>query len=413
MVNDPRVTTLLGRLGGLYRDPARVDRDASSLLKSSVGIHLTPGISPLVQNNGDSSHCLVLQGTIAIFFRGNTYQLLVDIYLSPGYPIKPPVSFVRLADNMYLKENHAHVASDGMVYLPYTHKWDQRTHSLIEMVVAMSSVFSADPPVFTRAPAPAPQPPPAYSAYVSSSNNNNNNNNNNNSSSSATNPNRRTAAAAMTTKTFASASTDDETNSDRYMKEQIAAIMAKEAEEEKQRKQQIAAQRVWEEKKLEQIRTEVNQKVRAYLVDFTEDTKSTLSADWRDQEHLKQNKDQIQKETKELTLKKKELEHHIETIDTKTEEIKDWLKDSKDTVEEEPEVEDICQPVNKLDAQMLDLSAESAALTDAMYFLDRGMYTGQIDCTTHLKMIRKLAKRQFLIRAHMIKINQVIAKNKQ
>jgi ESCRT-I complex subunit TSG101 len=90
MVQDPRVTTLLSRLGGLYRDPARVDRDASSLLKSSVGVHLTPGIAPLVENNGDSSHCLVLQGTIAIVFRGQTYQLLVDIYLPPGYPIRPP-----------------------------------------------------------------------------------------------------------------------------------------------------------------------------------------------------------------------------------------------------------------------------------------------------------------------------------
>jgi ESCRT-I complex subunit TSG101 len=100
MVHDPRVTTLLSRLGGLYRDPARVDRDASSLLKSSVGVHLTPGIAPLVENNGDSSHCLVLQGTIAIVFRGQTYQLLVDIYLPPGYPIRPPVSYVRLAENM-------------------------------------------------------------------------------------------------------------------------------------------------------------------------------------------------------------------------------------------------------------------------------------------------------------------------
>lgn len=99
MVQDPRVTTLLSRLGGLYRDPNRVDRDASSLLKSSVGIHLIPGISPLVENNGNSSHCLVLQGTIGIVFRGTTYQLLVDIYLPSGYPIRPPVSFVRLAKN--------------------------------------------------------------------------------------------------------------------------------------------------------------------------------------------------------------------------------------------------------------------------------------------------------------------------
>mmetsp|Transcript_3791 Transcript_3791/g.8280 ORF Transcript_3791/g.8280 Transcript_3791/m.8280 type:complete len:107 (-) Transcript_3791:2761-3081(-) len=99
MVQDPRVTKLLGRLGGLYNNPARVDRDASSLLRSSVGVHLTPGISDLVENNGDSFPCLVLQGTIAIVFRGMTYQLLVDIYLSPGYPIRPPVSYVRLAKN--------------------------------------------------------------------------------------------------------------------------------------------------------------------------------------------------------------------------------------------------------------------------------------------------------------------------
>lgn len=412
MVQDSRVTTLLGRLGGLYRDPARVDRDASSLLKSSVGVHLTPGISPLVENNGDSSHCLVLQGTIAIVFRGMTYQLLVDVYLPPGYQIRPPVSFVRLAENMYLKENHPHVGSDGMVYLPYTHEWNPRTHSLIEMVVAMSSVFSADPPVFTRA---APAPPPAYSSYVSSSNSN----------SSATNPHRKTTKTTNTNNhRITSASSAD---SERYMQEQIAAIMAKEAEEanraaeiarkadkdEKEKKNQIVAQKEWEEKKLEQTRIEMNKKIRSYLQTFTEETKSTLSADWRDQEHLKQNKDQIEEEMKGLTQKKSELKQHIETMEVKTEEIENWLKESNNAKEEEPDVDDICVPVNKLDAQMLDLSAESAALTDVMYFLDRGMYMGQIDCTTNLKMIRKLAKRQFLIRAHLIKINQVIANNKQ
>jgi len=110
------------------------------------------------------------------------------------------------------------------------------------------------------------------------------------------------------------------------------------------------------------------------------------------------------------------MKQHIETIDIKTEEIKCWLEESKDDTTKESDknnnVDDTCQPVNKLNTQMLDLSAESAALTDVMYFLDRGMYGGQIDCTAHLKMIRKLAKRQFLIRAHLIKINRFIANNK-
>ena len=85
MVNDPRVTAELARLGGVYRDPQRVDRDASSLLKSSVGATLVPISATRVENNGYSSTVLVLQGTIAIFFRGNTYQVLVDIYLPGGY----------------------------------------------------------------------------------------------------------------------------------------------------------------------------------------------------------------------------------------------------------------------------------------------------------------------------------------
>jgi len=408
MVQDPRVTTLLSRLGGLYRDPNRVDRDASSLLKSSVGIHLTPGISPLVENNGNSSHCLVLQGTIAIVFRGNTYQLLVDIYLPSGYPIRPPVSFVRLAKNQYLKENHPHVGSDGMVYLPYTHEWDPRTHSLIEMVVAMSSVFSADPPVFTRAapvsPPPAP-PPPAYSSYVSSSN------------ASSRISNDRNAATSSTTSP----------DSERHMREALAAMMAREADEanrvaeiarnadreEKEREEKITAQKEWEKRKEEQTRIEVNKNIRSYLHDFSEETKSTLVSDWRDQEHLKQNKKFLDKEMNDLAQKKIELKEHIETLDAKTEEIEKWLKESESAKEEQTSVDDICQPLTKLDAQMLDLSAESAALTDTMYFLDRGMYMGQIDCTTHLKMIRKLAKRQFLIKAHLIKINQVIVNNKR
>ena len=155
----------------------------------------------------------------------------------------------------------------------------------------------------------------------------------------------------------------------------------------------------------------MNKKVSSYLHDFTEETKSTLYADWRDQEHLKQNREYLDNEINDLIQRKQELNQHIETIDSKTEEIKNWLTESESAKEEKPDVDDICQPVTKLDAQMLDLSAESAALTDTMYFLDRGMYTGQIDCTTHLKMIRKLAKRQFLIKAHLIKINQVTMKN--
>ena len=206
------------------------------------------------------------------------------------------------------------------------------------------------------------------------------------------------------------------------MREQLAAIMAREADEanrvaeiarkadmeEKEREEQLTAQKEWEQRKLEQTRIDVNKKIKVYLQTFSEQSKSILNADWRDQQHLKQNKECLDKEMNYLVERKRELENHIETMDAKVEEIENWLKESKSAKEEEPDVDDLCQPVTKLDTQMLDLSAESAALTDTMYFLDRGMYMGQINCSTHQKLIRKLAKKQFLIKAHLIKINQVV-----
>jgi ESCRT-I complex subunit TSG101 len=295
------------------------------------------------------------------------------------------------------------VGSDGTIYLPYTHEWNPRTHSLIEMVVAMSSVFSADPPVFTRAAPATPPPPPTYSNYVSTSN---------------------VTGATKSERISNTSFTSPE--SERHMREQLAAIMAKEAEEanrvaevvrqaereEKEQEEFVTAQKEWEKRKLDQTRIEANKKIRLYLQNFTEETKETLFADWRDQEHLKQNRDYLEKETKDLSQRKYELKNHIETMDAKTEEIENWLKESESAKEEKSDVDDLCQPVTKLDAQMLNLSSESAVLTDTMYFLDRGMYAGQIDCSTHLKIIRKLAKKQFLIRAHLIKINQITVKNK-
>lgn len=110
---------------------------------------------------------------------------------------------------------------------------------------------------------------------------------------------------------------------------------------------------------------------------------------------------------------KDQLEEAIKSVDNKTVEIKEWLQEAQDGGGKNTEmhVDDMCQPVSKLHAQLLDLSAENAALDDALYFLDKAMYMGQMDCTTHLKLVRKLAKKQFRVRALLTKINQVLASN--
>ena len=98
MVHDPRVSSCLARLSGVYRDALRVDRDAATLLKSPVGSNLVPIVAQFLESSRSNSNSifgsnktnngtnvLVLQGTIAIHFRGQTYQLLIDQYLPAGY----------------------------------------------------------------------------------------------------------------------------------------------------------------------------------------------------------------------------------------------------------------------------------------------------------------------------------------
>ena len=68
------IARLLSRLGGVYRDPSRISRDSTDLLSASIGQHLRPSVSQLVENDGRSTSVLMFSGTIAMVFRGNTYS---------------------------------------------------------------------------------------------------------------------------------------------------------------------------------------------------------------------------------------------------------------------------------------------------------------------------------------------------
>jgi len=427
MVHDPRVSHALSRLGGVYRDPNRVDRDAASLLKSSVGAHLTPIISEMVENNGTSSNVLVLQGTIAMHFRGNTYQQLVDMYLPAGYPNRPPVCFVRLASpNMYLKENHRHVGNDGKIYLPYLHEWNRQTHNLVELVVAMSSVFSADPPVFTRAAT-------ASSAQQSSS-------------ASATSTAARISppppplpppppdpSSGEPPPSWQTQSEEEAIMAVEIAKANEAAEVARRAEAEeqerlrqvqleKERQQELARQRrdleQREVARQRQVKQAVETKLRQYLLGKVQECQQQVVADSRDAQRLEYSQAKITQQVELLTGQKGELERHIATVDKKLDEIKLWLEENKKlkTTEaageteptEEMSIDDVVQASNPLQAQMIELSAENHALSDALYLVDQALYRGHVDAETHLKQVRKLAKRQFLLRAHLHKIQQVM-----
>jgi ESCRT-I complex subunit TSG101 len=130
--------------------------------------------------------------------------------------------------------------------------------------------------------------------------------------------------------------------------------------------------------------------------------------------------------------KKETLERKIGVVNAKTTEISDWLAVASSTTSSssmpsatKKSMDEICVGASTLQDQMLDLAAENASLSDALYVLDRSLDVKRsqrsTDGTTtstasseglvtdHLRTVRKLAQRQFLVRAHLLKINSSAA----
>lgn len=300
---------------------------------------------------------------------------------------------------MYLKPNHPHVGSDGQVYLPYLHEWKPHSHTLIELIIAMSSVFSADPPVFTRTtPAPAPPPPPAYSS----------------------NPGSEYASPQTTTTTTnyasgAGVSGYMSPGTQHQLEQQLAeeaaeanrvAQLARNAQEEEER--QTVAQLEWDAKNLDNTKKKVRQKIYAYLLEHSKQLQRDMVVDYQDQKKLQNSNFEQQMET--IKQQKATLEEQHKVLDEKTEEIQEWLlqAQTKPAAEQQLNVDDLVVTEKPIHEQMLQLSAENASLTDAMYFLDKALHVHTLDMPTHLKEVRRLAKKQFLVRAHLVKINQTL-----
>jgi len=371
---------MLQRLGGVYRDPTRVSRDATRLQGSVQGRALKPTIQPLVQNDG-SRHAavLTLTGTISMNYRCTDYNIPVDIYLPPAYPLRPPIVFVRPVATMMLKENHRHVGSDGMVYMPYLHEWRQHSCDLVEMTIMLSSIFGADPPVYAK-------PPGAVAAVAAAVTHQ---------------PPRYNAVAAQV-------------DQQRVIEQQRQQRVAQERREREEAEAAVAAvvaakasEAADETRTTQQCRANLTRKLQIYLQNFYNEARADISADLRNQAKVEQGKNIATSQLEALKKAKEVLNQQTQHVEDQTVKVKEFIKEEGSR--EEPEVDDLAVPVDVPSKQMLELSAKNAAITDCLYFLDKALVRGNIPLDVHLKQVRKLGKTQFLTRAHLIKIANIQA----
>jgi len=418
MDNSSSLHNLLSRnLSGVYRDPQRILRDVETLLNSPLGRHLRPTTQPLTSNDGSvTPSVLMLHGTLPMTYRNVTYNIPIDLYLPPPYPQRPPTVYVRPVSNMAIKENHRHVGMDGRVYMPYLHEWGAQTHDLRELSVWMSSLFGSEPPCYAKpsnvtVASSSYLRPPAYAQATQS----------------ITNSYNPYTTSSIGSNNISKQAEEQERIQQEQLEKEIAEanLAAKIAREESLKEKQLKAEQSRlqheHEQQLSSMRAMATSKVQYELQAVFRDAKDDLRVALRNQKLLDCGKEEILHLLKEGEERKEELMVLNNEMDGAVKRLEEWLDAAEKHQQQEDEngkndsssqlskVDLIALPTDTHSSQMLQLAAENAAIDDCIYFLDQSMARGNIPLDVFLKEVRKLSKRQFMVKAHLIKISQVKA----
>jgi ESCRT-I complex subunit TSG101 len=99
-----------------------VRRDVISGIHSSSG-DLILKLSEYYYNDGTSKELLCLSGTVACQYKGNRYNIPIEIWVQQDHPHVTPLAYVKPTPNMYVSAASNDVRPDGTIILPYLKNW--------------------------------------------------------------------------------------------------------------------------------------------------------------------------------------------------------------------------------------------------------------------------------------------------
>ncbi|CAF1590695.1 unnamed protein product, partial [Didymodactylos carnosus] len=100
-------------------------------------------------NDGSFKDLLCLAGTVAVNYKGNRYNIPIEIWLTDDHPNNPPMCYVKPTPDMYIAAS-ANVESDGHIVIPYLKSWRHPSSDLANLIAQMSDVFGIQPPVYSN-----------------------------------------------------------------------------------------------------------------------------------------------------------------------------------------------------------------------------------------------------------------------
>ncbi|CAF0930032.1 unnamed protein product, partial [Didymodactylos carnosus] len=140
------IDTLIAKVKPKNRDLTR--RDIVQATQASPS-NLLLKVSSYYFNDGSNKDLLCLEGTVSVTYKGNRYNIPIEIWLTDDHPNKPPMCYVKPTPDMRIAPSSI-VESDGHIVIQYLKSWRHPSSDLAHLIIQMAEAFGQQPPVFSN-----------------------------------------------------------------------------------------------------------------------------------------------------------------------------------------------------------------------------------------------------------------------
>lgn len=338
---------------------------------------------------------ICLSGTIPMPYKGNTYNIPVNIWVHGDYPNQAPIVLVTPTREMQIKPSRI-VDANGRVYLPYLHEWKPNGgYDLLSLVNILCMEFSSSPPLFARS-SMAPQRPskapntgyqpqqPGFNQFAGYA--------------TATQP-----APGIGWNVGGNQQTPPPPGPQQHPQQhppqhQQGGFSTATLQRED-------TQEIIKSSMISKVEHDLKQRYQIFVNRYEAETNALRGQE----QELMAGQEQIADVLERIELEKAKIQETIELFKTKDGELREFLSaHERDT--EENMIDKQIEPKAPLFKQYLNLYAEESALDDAIYYLAEALRNDVIDIQVFLKNVRALARKKFMVRALMNKVKDQTTK---
>ena len=123
-------------------------------------------------------------------------------------------------------------------------------------------------------------------------------------------------------------------------------------------------------------------------------------------DRLDASKQRLEHGTVQLEGQRDSLRKHVTSVDEQTAALAAWLE-AQQEADDGKVGEEVIRPADPLSDQLYEQTAESNAIDDALYELERAFGSENIEVDAFLKTVRKLSNKQFMAKALAKKVRIV------